>query len=299
MKTARKVTEPIVAIAGGSGSESDHVRDALNMLPIDKIIGKEDTVVITPNWVKSEPPETGTVVGPETLRELIRFIKGLYPARLVVATGSGGNDTVKVMQEIGFEKVIQDENVEFIDLNYGPYIDIDLDNKKPSSTKINKILDELTVLISFTQLKVHREATMSAAIKNIALGWPPAELHGTPKMMLGIHEDLHSFIYAMCKKIPIDISIVSTEKAMVGTGPSGGKPVSGGIVLAGTDPVSTDVVGAYLLGLMPQAVNYLFRLVKDKIGEGDMTKIQFKGMPLEMAVQNFSNAAYGYNIKMN
>ena len=78
------------------------------------------------------------------------------------------------------------------------------------------------VVISFTQLKVHSEATASMSIKNIALGWPPAEEHGFPKKRLGIQEDLHSFIFAMGEKIPIDLAIISTDKAMIGVGPSGG-----------------------------------------------------------------------------
>lgn len=298
MKTTRKVTESIVAIAGDKNSEGENLVDALNMLPTDKIIGREDTVVITPNWVKSEPPQMGTVVGPETLRQLIRYVKEFSPSRIVIATGSGGGDTPTVMKEQGFDKIIQEEGVQFVDLNFGPYVEIQLDHHSPSSTPVNKILDELTVLISFTQLKVHREATITAAIKNIALGWPPSEIHGTPKMSMGIHNDLHGFIYAMCKKIPIDISIVSTDKAMVGTGPSGGKPVAGGMVIAGTDPVSVDTVGAHLLGFFPPAVNYLFRLINDNIGQGDFNNIQFKGIPLDTAVERFSMAAYGHSIKV-
>jgi len=38
-------------------------------------------------------------------------------------------------------------------------------------------------------------------IKNIALSWPPAQIHGSPKKNLGIHDQLHEFICAMAKAI--------------------------------------------------------------------------------------------------
>ncbi len=41
------------------------------------------------------------------------------------------------------------------------------------------------VIISFTQLKQHEEATVTASIKNIAMGWLPAEIHGYPKKIQG------------------------------------------------------------------------------------------------------------------
>jgi len=298
MRTERKVREPIVAISGKGGTEGDAMLAALSMLPVDRIISPNDTVVITPNWVTSEPPEKGTVVGPDTLRQLIRFIKSFGPRRTVVAAGSGGQPTPEVMKLNCFDRVIQDEGVEFVDLNYGPYIEITLDHAFPSKTKINRLLEELTVLISFSQLKVHSEATASMTIKNIALGWPPAEIHGFPKKNLGIHDDLHGFIYAMAEKIPIDLAILSTDKAMVGLGPSGGKPVAASMVIAGTDPVSVDTIGARLLGYYPQAINYLYRLVKAGVGEADMKTIQLRGLSLDEAIAKFTTAAYDYPISM-
>jgi uncharacterized protein (DUF362 family) len=133
---------------------------------------------------------------------------------------------------------------------------------------------------------------MSASIKNMALSWPPAQIHGYPKKSLGIHEDLHSFIYAMALEIPIDLAIVSLNPAMVGTGPSKGVPVHTGMVVAGMDAVAVDTICARLLGFRPQAVNYLFRLIKEGIGQGNLDNIEVKGMKLVQAEKYFSEMAY-------
>lgn len=292
----RKIKEPIVSI-NRSGAEQQSIIQALDSLPVDKIIREGSKVVITPNWVKAKPPYTGTVVGPETLRELIQYVKRYKPREIVIATGSGGDDTKKVFATFGYDQIIQNEGVKFIDLNYGPYIDLELDHNIISTTKINNLIEDMDVLISFTQLKQHEEATISASIKNIALGWPPAEIHGFPKKQLGIHEDLHGFIMAMAKKIPIDLAIISVDKGMIGTGPSDGKAVdTAGLVIASTDPVAADAIGARLLGFLPQAVQYIYGLYKAKIGEADPNSMMLKGITLEEAEKIFSLAAYGEEV---
>ena len=289
---SRKVKEPYVAITKAF-TESKSLEKALDMLPIDRVIEKGDTVIITPNWVNDKGPKTGAVVGPKTLKTLIEYVKSKEPSKIYIATGSGGGKTPDIMTKVGYDKVISEENVEFIDLNYGPYVNLQLDHHIIKSTPINKIIDEADVVISFTQLKNHEEATITASIKNIAMGWPPAEIHGYPKKNTGIHEDLHGFIRAFANKVPIDLAIVSCDKAMVGTGPSSGKSVdTPGLIIASTDPVAADAVGARLLGFLPQAVAYLYGLYNDKVGEARVEKMDIKGLDIQEAEKIFSKAAY-------
>lgn len=243
--------------------------------------------------VNSNPPEKGVTVGQETLRELIRLIKERNPKRIVVAAGSGGASTMQVYREYGYNRIIDEEGVEFVDLNSGEFIEISLKHDIVKNTKINRLIRDTDVLVSFTQLKFHEEATMSASIKNMALSWPPADIHGYPKKSLGIHEDLHGFICAMAQEIPIDLAVVSLNPAMVGTGPSKGIPVHTGIIIAGMDAVAVDTVCARILGFRPQAVNYLYKLIKSGVGQGNMDNIDIKGMKLIEAEKLFSKLAYG------
>lgn len=280
-------------------NEAIAVKEAIDMLQITSAINSNDVVVITPNWVKNQKPDSAVVVGPETLRQIIRLVKEKNPKRLVIAVGSADEETKNVMEAVGFGKIITDEGVEFVDLNHGPFDRINLNHSIITSTNINKILSEMTVLISFTQLKYHEEATISAAIKNIAMGWPPAEEHGFPKKQTGIHRELHGFISAMAEQIPIDLSIISASPAMIGTGPSKGISRHTGLVIAGCDPVATDTVAARLLGFRPQGVRYLFECANKKIGESDIEKIAIEGIPLVEAENIFSKAAYGDGIAVD
>lgn len=273
-------------------NESLAISEALKLIQAENMINRNDVAVITPNWVQQQTPQTGVVVGTESLREIIRFVKAGNPKRIVVATGSGEKDTAEIMSAVGFDRVIKEEGVEFADLNKGPFTRISLNHDSPASTNVNRLYDEMTFLISFTQLKYHQEAAMSAAIKNIALGWPPAEEHGHPKMNMGIHRNLHGFMRAMAQQIAIDLSIVSAQPAMVGTGPSGGIPVHTGIVLCGTDPVAVDTIGARFLGFKPQAVYYLYDCINNGIGTGDVRQMNIKGLTLPEAEEAFTKAVY-------
>ncbi|MGE5631841.1 MAG: DUF362 domain-containing protein [Caulobacteraceae bacterium] len=294
----RKNENPVVAIVNSAQSKNC-IEDALNLIGASTMIKQGDCVVITSNTVDNKPADTGTVVHPDLLRKIIRYVKGFSPARIVVAAGSGGAPTLQVFEKIGFNKIVKDEQVEFVDLNYGPYTEIKLNHGIVPATKINKLYEEMDVHISFTPIKMHKEATVSLGIKNVALSWPPAEIHGMPKKQLGIHEDLHGFIAAMGEAVPIDITILSGMNGMVWTGPSDGKAVSSNLIVAGTDPVAADTVAARLLGLLPQAVHYIFELQRRSVGEADIKKIDMKGVPLETAEGMFSMAAISQSIAID
>ncbi len=299
MRQNRKWMNSKVAITRNN-NETIAIKEALELLQVLPAISTNDVVVITPNWVNNKKsPDSGVVVGPDSLRQIISMIKQRQPKRIVVATGTADGETVDVMNNVGFGEVIRDEGVEFIDLNHGPFIRIYLNHSIVTSTDINKLLEEVTILISFTQLKQHEEATISAAIKNIALGWPPADEHGHPKKNCGIHKELHGFISAMAEQIPIDLSIVSASPAMIGTGPTKGIARHTGLVVAGCDPVATDTVSARLLGFKPQAIRYLFECSNKKVGESDIEKITIEGIPLVEAENIFSQVAYGDGLSVD
>jgi uncharacterized protein (DUF362 family) len=276
-------------------NESEAVLNGLDCIQAENNITREDVVVLTPNWVNNQKtnPSDGVVVGPKTLRTIIQWIKAKNPKRIIVATGSGGGNTEQVMKEAGFDRIIREEQVEFIDFNKGPYIEITLDHKKPSKIKVNKIVDEMTYFISFTQLKTHEEATISASIKNMALSFPSTEEHGAPKKNLGIHEELHGFIASMAEKIKINLAIVSANPVMVGSGPTKGIDKHTGLIICGTNPIAVDTICARLLGYMEQGVGYI-HLLKNKGFVGtEIESIAMKGLALAEAEKIFAQKVYG------
>lgn len=276
-------------------NEPGAVSRGLDLINAGECIKRDSIVVISPNWVnyKKPHPSSGVTVGTDTFRFMLQWIKQFNPKRIIVGTGSGNGDSKGVMKALGYERIIQEEGVEFVDFNTGPYIELQLDHSKPSKIKVNQVMQEMTVYISFTQLKAHEEATMSASIKNMALTWPSAEEQGVPKKNLGIHDDLHGFISAMAEKVPIQLSIVSADPAMVGSGPTKGIAKHTGLVVCGNNPVSVDTVCARLMGYKPQAIRYLYLLEQKGIGQTDLKKVNLKGLSIQQAEIIFSEKVYG------
>lgn len=275
-------------------NESNAVSKGLKLIKAKELIKQEDTVVIIPNWVNADKPnpKEGVVVGTDTLRAIIKWVKKSTPRRIVVACGSGGGNTREIMKKVGYDKIIKEEKVEFIDFNKGPYVEIELNHTKPNKIKVNQIYKEMTKLISFTQLKIHEEATMSAGIKNVAMSFPTTEEQGTPKKDKGIHDDLHGFIRSMIEKIKIDISIVSLNPVMVATGPTKGISKHTGLVVVGNNPISVDTVCARLLGYLPQGIRYLYELSQTNPNETNIDKINILGIKLDKAENILTNKVY-------
>ena len=301
MKIGRRLREPIVAIAHG-GQHRQMIEEVLDLLPLMSIIKPDDTVVVVPNWVGAKPLESGAVTRPETLHTVLRALKALGPRRLVVAAGPAYPNTPAIAARLQQDRVIREEEVEFVDLNLGPFVEHRIEHDRPSSVVMNRIVEEMNVLVSLTQLKMHEEATVSLTMKNVALSLPASEVYGYPRGEIsGIprpertdpHADLHGFIVAMNKLLPIDLAIIVGDIAMTGTGPSKGRAVEGKLVIAGTDAVATDVVGARLLGFKPQGVAHIYRAIAAGLGEGDVDRIRFLGARWEDVARRFTEAAFG------
>jgi uncharacterized protein (DUF362 family) len=152
-------------------------------------------------------------------------------------------------------------------------------------------------LIAVSQLKLHETATVTLALKNIAMSFPAADYYGHPRSTQKhenwFFDDLHSFIAAMGKRFPIDLAITVGPPAMIGTGPLGGHAVETGLVIASTDALAADVVGARLLGFKPQAVRHLWEASRLGLGESDESRMHFPKLSLADAIEAFTFDAYG------
>jgi uncharacterized protein (DUF362 family) len=202
--------------------------------------------------------------------------------------------------------VVEEEGVEFFDHNRGPFVSVDLDYGRNAevtgpqkSVMVNPRVLEYETLIAVNQLKLHETATVTLALKNIAMSFPAADYYyyGHPRSRQRhqnhFFADMHSFIAAMAKRFPIHLAVTVGHPAMIGTGPLGGHTVETGLVIAATDALAADVVGAKLLGFTPQAVRHLWEAARLGVGECDLERMEFCGLTLREAIEAFTEAAYG------
>ena len=282
--------------------------DALGHLPLERLV-RGKLVAVKPNETWATREDTSAVTHGDTLRAVLRAVKRFEPRELVVSGGAGAAETEDVFRYSGMLDVVRQEQVGFFDHNRPPFVEVPLeyaparDVQGPQrSVMVNPRVLAYETLIAVNQLKLHRTATVTMALKNIAMSYPAADYYGHPrskeKHQHEFYDDMHSFIAAMAKRFPISLAITVGHPAMIATGPTGGIPVETGMVIASTDAVAADCVGARLLGFSAQAVRYLWEAGKLGLGETDLEKIDFPALSFEDAAKGFTEAAYGHAVTL-
>jgi uncharacterized protein (DUF362 family) len=284
------------------------IDEALTHLPLEKLV-RGKLVALKPNETWATAEDTTAVTQADTLRAALRAVKRHRPRELIVTGGAGAAETDDVFRHTGMMDIVEEEGATFFDHNRPPFREVTLeyaperDVKGPQrSVMVNPRVLEYESLIAINQLKLHRTATVTLALKNVAMSFPAADYYGHPRAEKwhehGFFEDMHSFIAAMAKRFPIALAITTGHPAMIATGPTGGIPVETGIVVASTDPVAADCVGAKLLGFNPQAVRHLWEAGRLGLGETNTDRMEFPAMSLEEAAKAFTEAAYGRAITL-
>jgi uncharacterized protein (DUF362 family) len=279
------------------------VADALRHLPLEKLV-RGKVVAVKPNETYADADDTTGVTQPDTLRAVLRELKRFGPKELVVSGGAGAAETDEVFRLAELMDVVKEEGAEFFDHNRPPFTEVRLDYRPEAdvegpqaSVMVNPRVLQYETLLSLAQLKLHETATVTLSLKNIAMSFPAADYYGHPRSTQRhknhFFVDMHSFIAAMARRFPTHLAVIAGHPAMIGTGPLGGHVVETGLVIASTDPVAADVVGARLLGFRPQAVRHLWEAGRLGLGETDSRKMDFPAMGLRDAIEAFTAAAYG------
>jgi uncharacterized protein (DUF362 family) len=286
-----------------NGSIERAVADAFGHLPLESLV-RDKVVAVKPNETYATADDTTGVTQPDTLRAVLQEVKRFGPRELVVTGGSGAAETDEVFRIAGLMDVVEEEGVEFFDHNRPPFTEVKLEYRPEAdvqgpqkSVVVNPRVLQYETLISLAQLKLHETATVTLSLKNIAMSFPAADYYGHPRSTRK-HEnhffaDMHSFIAAMARRFPIHLAVIAGHPAMIGTGPLGGHAVETGLVIAATDPVAADVVGARLLGFKPQAVRHLWEAGRLGLGETDAEQMEFPALGVREAIEAFTAAAYG------
>jgi uncharacterized protein (DUF362 family) len=279
------------------------ITEALGYIDLEPLI-RGKCVAVKPNDTWASADDTSGVTQPDTLRAVLRHLTHYGPHELIVTGGTGAAETDDVFRLAGLMDVVAQEGATFFDHNRAPFVSVELayqpsaDVQGPQrAVMVNPRVLEYDTLVAVNQLKLHRTATVTLALKNIAMSYPAADYYGHPRSEQqhahGFYADLHSFIAAMAQRFPIALAITVGHPAMIATGPLGGYAVETGLVIASPDAVAADVVGAQLLGFNVQAVRHLWEAGRLGLGETDIEKMAFPGLGLREAIAAFTEAAYG------
>ncbi len=262
--------------------ESNAVEAAVKALKlvehdVDKAVSTEKPVLIKPNYLNSKHPSTGVTTDSGVVEGVIRFLKD-KPLEIVIGEGSGFADTFEAFKVAGVDAVAERWSVKLLDLNKDAVVEAKPPNPFSLETvRVAKTALESTI-ISVPKLKPHRIATVTLSLKNMM-----GALASKGIMHRG---RLSQKIVDLASVLKPDVSVI--DGIIAGEGHENSEsPVEMNLVVAGTDPVAVDSVGAAVMGIQPTDVKHLVLAEEKGLGTCNLDQIEIVGEPLEKVKRKF------------
>lgn len=268
-----------VAIVRGTNPPDMTVR-ALEMVDAAKVVSADKPVLVKPNYINTRHPSTGITTDARVIEGVVAFLEKDDLKEIIIGEGTGDGDTLDAFNVAGVDDVARRWNVRMVDLNKGEFVEVRPPNARTlRKVKISKIALESTI-VSVPKLKPHRLAGVTLSLKNMMGAM-------TPKGSM--HGHLSQNIVDLASVIKPSIAVI--DGIIAGEGhETSGNPVEMNLVIAGTDPVAVDAVGAAVMGIPPESVKHLRLAQESGLGTCDLERIQVVGEPVEKVQKKFKTS---------
>ena len=203
-----------------------------------KVTGKQ--ILIKPNIVSHESYPTTT--HPITLETCLRLLLPVA-RKIVVADGPAwdAGDSKSIIEKHPLKRSCDELGVAIVDLLVEGAREVKTGSLE---LEVSRMAFEYDFILSLPVLKSHGICGLTGALKN-QLGF----LSVAEKRRLHWGRDVHKTIAELNQVVKPDLYVVDAVQTLITTNEvrHGGQPRKLGCMLAGTDPVSLDVVGLELL----------------------------------------------------
>ncbi|MBS7636858.1 DUF362 domain-containing protein [Candidatus Bathyarchaeota archaeon] len=268
-----------VAIIKGSDPTEITVRalEALK-LDLDVVLSTEKPILIKPNYITAQHPSTGITTDGKVVEGVVKFLKERGKDNIIIGEGSGWAETFEAFKVAEIDKISEKWKVKLVDLNKDVFVEVYPPNPMAlRKVKVAKTALE-SVIISVPKLKLHRLTTVTLGIKNMM---------GALASKGSMHNGrLHANIADLASVLKPSLTVI--DGIIAGEGhETSGNPVKMDLVIAGTDPVAVDAVGAAVMGVSPTEVEHLVLAEKKGLGTCQLEKIEVIGEPIEKVKRKF------------
>jgi len=172
--------------------------------------------------------------------------------------------------------------VKLVDLNKDEFVEVNPANPLSlRKVRVAKTALESTI-ISVPKLKLHRMATVTLSLKNM-MGALASK--GSLHMGASLSENIVDLASILKPSISVIDGIIASEGHE-----ASGNPIEMDLVIAGTDPVAVDAVGAAVMGIQPTEVKHLILAEKKKLGRCNLEEITMLGEPIEKVRRKFNRS---------
>ncbi len=298
---------PVVSVVAIKNDKVDYaVQKAIDLLGgVRTLTAGKERVMLKPNLVSFA---TTDVTKPSVVKALARLMKD---AGKDVSIGEGSAasyqnmrpevrggvcrttdramlDTLQqsVFDALEYTELASDLKVPLINLHTGEMITVKTpDGFVFKEISIHHTLAETDLLCSVPMMKTHGLATVTLGMKNL-IGVYPGQVYGTVRS--AVHAEAAkieksgtaSAVVDMVRANKLGLVVIDASMAMEGQGPSasmGGHLVKMDLIIAGTNPLAADMVGASVMGFAPEEISTFVWAWKAGMTPGSLDEIEIRG----------------------
>ncbi len=266
----------------------DIIRRGLDELGVSQRAIRGKSVLLKPNLVEPTVAAPHVNTHPALVRAVVEVFRRWDAREVFVAEGQGHcRDTAFVLEQSGLEQVLDDDRIDFVDLNYD---DVFSATNRLGYTKLSKLylpqsLRRADFIVSVPKMKTHHWAGVTLSMKNF-FGVMPGVCYGWPKNVLH-HAGINQSILDINATVRPHLAIVDGIVGMEGDGPIMGSPKPAHVVVMGTNLPAVDATCARLMGFDPLRIDYL-RAASGTLGPIQERHIEQRGEPIASLAQTFS-----------
>ena len=234
------------------------IREGLKELGVsgEEIHGKR--ILLKANIVEPHAGLEHIVTNPAVVMAAAEAFSAMGAAEIIVAEGAGHcRDTYRILEESGFDRIIGNSKITFVDLNYDTWWMAPNAGMKTHLKQfyLPETLKKADWIVSMPKLKTHHWAGVTLSMKNL-FGVLPGSFYGWPKNVLHKAGIIESILDVNATVQP-NFAIVDGIVGMEGDGPIMGSAKAAGIIVMGRNLPAVDSTCARCMGINPGKIEYL------------------------------------------
>lgn len=198
-----------------------------------------------------------------------------------------------VFDQLGYTKLASELQVPLINIHSGDLADISLkDGLMFDKITVHKSVAETDLLCSVPMMKTHVLATVTLGMKNLLGVYPGVKYYSVRSFL---HDNAANAgspgiayeIIDMVRASKIGLTVIDASTAMEGNGPSEGELVKMNLIIAGTNPLATDIVASNIMGFEIDEIPTFKWAVKSGMKPAGIDEIEVRGETISSVRRKF------------
>jgi uncharacterized protein (DUF362 family) len=306
------IDKPVVSIVKIKNDKIDYaVEKAIDLLGgINRVARGKNRVMLKPNLVGESPDFT---TKPTVIKALANLMKNAGKEVIIgegsaAATGfnfiSGVDYRTKkkeildpmqkyVFDRLGYSELAKSLKIPLVNLHSGELVEVEVPNNLLfDKITIHRSLAEVDLLCSVPMMKTHVLATVTLGMKNLIGVYPGTVYYSVRSWLHDRAAEKKSpgiafEILDMVRANKLDLVVIDGSMAMEGDGPTNGNLLKMDLIIAGTNPLATDMVAANVMGFEPDEVPTFVWAMKSGMSPYDIDEIEIRGESIESVKHKF------------